>query len=101
MISEVAREGTRFAMVRGSTCQLPSGASCSATAAQIQTFVSQIGYPNLGGGKMSTTASFPAGNNNPNSPVQIRVTYTFPIQLPFLPGNSLSMSSTSAMNILQ
>ena len=106
MISECAREGTRFAMVRGATCQLPSGASCAATPAQIQTFVSQIGYPNLGGGVMTPVASFPsaAGNNlgnGPGSPVQVTITYTLPVNLPFVPRNSISMSSTSVMNFVQ
>ena len=106
MISECAREGTRFAMVRGATCQFPSGASCTATPAQIQTFVSQIGYPNLGGGVMTPVATFPGatGSNpgdKPGSPVQVTVTYTLPVNLPFIPMNAISMSSTSVMNFVQ
>ena len=35
MISESAREGTRYAIVRGATCQTSAGGSCTASASTI------------------------------------------------------------------
>ncbi len=101
MISECAREGTRYAIVHGGSCVTPppANASCSATAAQVETYVAQIGFPNLAGGTMSSVASF--ADQNPKTPVQVTVTYTFPIRLPFVSARAVSMSSTSVMRYVQ
>lgn len=101
MISESAREATRYAIVHGATCTTSSNASCTATAASINSYVTSLGWPNLGTGTMTASTSFPNGTQNPGNPVQVTVTYVFPIQLPFVPKNSISMSSTSEMYIIQ
>jgi Flp pilus assembly protein TadG len=101
MISELAREGTRYAMVRGSSCLTSSSSSCQATASQVNTFVSGIGFPNLGGGTISPVTTYPDGNAAIGSRVQISITYVFPITMPFVPTNSISMSSTSVATIIQ
>lgn len=101
MISESAREGTRYAMVHGATCTTSGNASCTATAASINSYVTSLGWPNLGAGTLSASTSFPNGTQNPGNPVQITVKYVFPINLPFVPSNSISMSSTSVMYIVQ
>ena len=101
LISESAREGSRYAIVRGATCTTAAGASCTVTAAQIQTYVSGLGFPNIGGGTMSVTASFPSGNQNPGSLVLVKITYTVPVKIPFVPKNSWSFIATSEMPILQ
>jgi Flp pilus assembly protein TadG len=101
MISELAREGTRYAMVRGSSCLTSASSSCQATASQVNTFVSGIGFPNLGGGTMTVAASYPDGNAAIGSRVQVLITYVFPITMPFVPTNSISMSSTSVTTIVQ
>jgi len=41
------------------------------------------------------------GNNDPNDIVRVLVTYTFPIKLPSVPKNSLSLSAQSQMYIVQ
>jgi Flp pilus assembly protein TadG len=49
-ISDAAREGSRYAMVRGSTsCANSSNnlTNCIATEAQIQTYVKDLGYPGI------------------------------------------------------
>ena len=101
MISELAREGTRYAMVRGSSCLTSASSSCQATASQVNTFVSGIGFPNLGGGTMTVAASYPDGNAAIGSRVQVLITYVFPISMPFVPTSSISMSSTSVTTIVQ
>ncbi|MGO9434560.1 MAG: TadE/TadG family type IV pilus assembly protein [Terracidiphilus sp.] len=101
MISECAREGTRYGIVRGATCVTSSNASCTASASSINAYVSQIGFPNLGAGTVTPTTTFPDGNQNPGSRVQVKVTYVFPVNLPFVSKNSISMASTSVMYIVQ
>jgi Flp pilus assembly protein TadG len=101
MISESAREGTRWAIVRGATCTTGGGASCTTTTSAINSEVSSLGWPNLGNGTMTPNASFPDGNQNPGSRVQVAVSYVFPYNLPFLPKGSIHMSSTSVMYIVQ
>lgn len=104
-ISELAREGSRYAALRGSTCTTSAG-SCTATPADISTYVTQtIGLPNLGGGTVTvdtTTADmFPDGDQVAPHRVQVKVTYVFPYKIPFVTSSNLTMSSTSVIPIVQ
>lgn len=101
MISECAREGTRYAIYHGSSCPNTSNPTCEATASQVNTYVSGLGWPNLGAGTMVVNTTYPNGNENPGSQVKIVVSYTLPIQVPFVPTADLTFSSTSQMRILQ
>jgi Flp pilus assembly protein TadG len=101
MISDCAREGTRYAMVRGASCPNVTTPTCEVTASQVNSFVSAIKTPNLGNGTMTPVTTYPDGNESVGSRVQVKVTYVFPIKMPFVPKNSLTMSSTSVMYIVQ
>ena len=100
--AEAAREATRYAIVRGSSCT-SFATACPATATDIQTYVRGLGFPgiNPSPSTLTATASWPNGNNKPGSPVQVTVQYTFPLVIPFVPSQALTMSSTSAMVISQ
>lgn len=125
-ISNAAREGTRYAMVRGSTwatppwspasAPLPCGsytdAGCTTTAPQIQDYVRSLAFPGIDASQITANTSWypPIGTPNASpSPaynfhgdiVQVNVTYTFPFNVPFIPSKSLTMSSTSEMVISQ
>jgi Flp pilus assembly protein TadG len=100
MISECAREGTRYAISRGATCVNGSGASCTATAASINSYVTGLALPNIGGGTMVVSTTF-IPDNQPGSYVKVDVKYTFPIKLPFVRGNSLALENYSQMIFLQ
>ncbi|MGA2538121.1 MAG: TadE/TadG family type IV pilus assembly protein [Terracidiphilus sp.] len=100
-LSELAREGSRYAIVHGATCTTGSGASCTASASAINTFVSSSNWPNIGGGTVVVAASFPDGNQNPGSRAQVTVTYTIPFKVAFIPTKPITMSSTSVMYIIQ
>ena len=112
-ISEAAREGARYAMVRGSSCT--SLTNCGATPAQIQTYLQSL---SLGGTASATnmtvsttwlsasttipttwTSCGTTECNAPGNAVQVRVTYAFPLTLPWLAKTTLNMSSTSQMVI--
>lgn len=101
LISECAREGTRYAVYHGSSCPNSSSPTCEATAAQVNSYVTGLGWPNLAGGTMTVNTVYPSGNENPGSLVTVVVSYTLPIRVPFTPTNTLSFSSTSQMRILQ
>ena len=110
-ISAAAREGTRYAIVRGSACKAP-GNPCPATATDIKNHVSTLGFPgiNLAATDVSVSwAAYPAGGtcspsatcNNPGNMVTVTVNYKFPLSVPFVPSSNISMTSSSAMVISQ
>jgi|ERR1017187_2937212 Flp pilus assembly protein TadG len=112
-ISEAAREGARYAMVRGSSCTILT--NCGATPAQIQTYLQGLSY----GGSASaiymtvTTTWLSASTtipttwtscgatecNTPGNAVQVKVSYAFPLTLPWMAKSTLNLSSTSQMVI--
>jgi len=101
-ISELAREGSRYAMLHGPTClTAPSATSCMATAANVNAYVSAINLPNLGGGTMTPATTYGASGDVAGGTVVVTVTYTFPFNVPFVPSKTVTMSSASTMTIVQ
>ena len=109
MISESAREGAQYAMVRSTNCVTNnSGASvpCTATSTQVNTYVSHLGWPNIAGGTITPATTYiqvspNAAGNIPGNYVKVAVTYVFPIKMPFVPKNSITLTSSSQMYIIQ
>jgi Flp pilus assembly protein TadG len=115
-ISHVAREATRYAMVRGSTwnnasCTSASTYSCTATAANVTSYVKSVAPVGIPGADLvvnttwpGTTASGASCTSSANSPgcvVTVQVSYSFNFVLPFLPKNAMVLSSSSAVAISQ
>lgn len=122
-----SREATRFAIVRGSGCtENLSAAYCSptdagtngATANDIQQYVKNLGYPYsasaitsvqwcVNGGTYGTTpstwtsCSTTQTNNAPGNQVQVKVTYSYPLVIPYLKSRTLNVGSVSSMTIVQ
>jgi Flp pilus assembly protein TadG len=101
VLSESAREGTRYAIVHGSTCTTGSGSACTVSAATVNSYVSGLSWPNFGSSAMSVNTTYPDGNEAPGSRVQVTITYGFPFRVPFIPTSTLTMSSSSVMYIVQ
>jgi Flp pilus assembly protein TadG len=111
VVSEAAREATRYAIVRGSACN--SFPDCKVTSDQLQTYVRGLGFPGINPSTSTLTAAatWPTTGvnctpsvtpcNNPGNQVKVIVTYTFPLVIPFVPSRTLTMSSTSQMTISQ
>lgn len=109
-VSDAAREGSRYAIVHGATCTV-SGASCTVSTAQIQTYVQDLGFPGINPSAMTvntTYSAYPAGAtcaalgcNGPGDLATVTAQYTFHLNIPFLPAQTLNMTSTSAMVISQ
>jgi Flp pilus assembly protein TadG len=115
-LSNVAREATRYASVRGSTCNDDS--SCSAATPDtgpaapgntvIQDYVKTIAPPgvNRNPPDLTTTPSWPgtgtacAVRNSPGCPVEVTVSYQFNFVVPFIRSTPLTLSSSSEMIIV-
>jgi len=97
-VSDAAREGARYAIVRGSSCN-SWGTACPAAASDIQTYLRNVPLGIKSSAVTVTTTWNP--NNDPGSTVQVKVQYSFNFILPFLPKSALVMSSSSKMVISQ
>jgi Flp pilus assembly protein TadG len=118
-ISDAAREGTRYAIVRGSTagtlnCTAPGPPTCIAQGGNdtgdIATYVKNIGFPGINPGNMTVNTVWSAYShgstcgtpcNSPGNLVTVTVTYNFPLTVPFVPAHTFALSSSSAMVISQ
>lgn len=113
-VAYAAREGTRWAMVRGSACSLLT--NCNATSDQIQSFVQNLGYPMIQPSRLAVTSTWlskatitpaswtpcsSAPCNLPGNEIQVKVTYPFTMHIPIVGPISLYLSSTSSMVISQ
>ncbi|MGC2422448.1 MAG: TadE family protein [Candidatus Acidiferrales bacterium] len=97
-VANAAREGARYAIVRGSTCS-SWGTACPAAASDIQTYLRNV-PPGINPNNVTVTTTW-TPNNNPGSTVQVKVQYSFQFILPFLPKSTLVMTSASQMVIAQ
>lgn len=118
-ISEAAREGTRYAVVRGSTfttdCTAPGYANCIAqggnNTGDIATYVQSLGYPGISTAKLTVNSTWLTSSGAacgtvdtckaPGGIAKITVTYSFPFSVPFASVPTFTMSSTSEMVVLQ
>ena len=108
-VSDAAREASRYAIVRGSSCSVLT--NCNVTAAQVQTYVQSLGYPGMNAANTAATTTWlsPSATTPvtwtacgspcraPGNAVQVTVTYSFPLSIPFVPKSTLSLHSTSQM----
>jgi len=109
-VSNLAREGARYAIVRGSTSCTNSNnelSDCNATAADIQSYVQSLseGATIASSIDVATpTYSCPNGATATNAPgctIAVQVTYPFKFVMGFMPKATLDISSTSTMVISQ
>jgi Flp pilus assembly protein TadG len=113
-VATLAREGARWAIVRGSQCSTnsPNLSGCGALQADVQTYVRSLSE----GATVPTSISLNSSatmwpgtgcasgspKNSPGCLVVVTVTYPFTFMpFPFLPKASISMTSTSEMTISQ
>ena len=104
LVADAARSGTRYAMVRGSSCAV---AGCPATADAIQTYVRGLA-PGIDPNALTVTTAWSAApgcadpaNQGPGCLVAVQVSYPFRVLVPVLPNFAMTMSSTSTMAIAQ
>lgn len=114
-VSDAAREATRYAIVRGSSCQyFPdcnlSSSHVGVTSAQVQTYIQNLSYPIMNRSLLLVSVTWPSSGqlcqvtnpcNNPGAAVQAVVSYQFPLSIPFWQATTIQISSTSQMTISQ
>lgn len=115
-VSEVARDATRYAIVRGNShaadCTAPGNADCIAqtgSSGDIQAYVQSLALPGIKSSNLSaattylTSAGGACGTSDvckvPGDLVQTTVTYSLPLAIPFVSQKTVSVSSTSQMVI--
>jgi Flp pilus assembly protein TadG len=116
-VTYAARAGARYAMVRGSACN-SFATNCPATAAQIQTYVKSLTLPGINPAllTMTTTSNVvwpdtsPASTatgctaaslNTPGCAVQVKLTYTYHLALPWVSTQTVTLTGASEMLISQ
>jgi Flp pilus assembly protein TadG len=104
-IAQIAREGARWAIVRGSQCTLLD--DCNATSSQVQSYVRSLSEGLTNPSNITVTATpgtCPPGSsgNAPGCQISVNVTYPYKLTLiPFLASTTINMSSSSQMVISQ
>jgi Flp pilus assembly protein TadG len=104
LVANGARSGTRYAIVRGSTCTVTG---CPATTDSIQTYVRGLA-PGINPNSLAVTTTWSStgacsdpANQGPGCTVAVQVSYPFRFIIPLLPNFTMTMSSTSQMVISQ
>ena len=104
LVADVARSGSRYAMVRGSSC---SAGGCPATASQIQTYVRGLA-PAVDPSSLTVTTTWSTASGctdpafqGPGCIVTVQVSYPFRFLVALMPSFTMTMVSTSKMVIAQ
>jgi len=95
-VAQLAREGARWAIVRGSGCTVLD--HCNAASSDIQTYVRSLSEGATNPNSIGVTAVWPQTTKAAGNTVSVTVTYPFSF-LGVLQGVQLPMSSTSQMVI--
>jgi Flp pilus assembly protein TadG len=106
-VAQLARQGARWAIVRGSQCTLLD--HCNASSGDVQTYVRSLSYGATDPNSIIAIATWSVANCPPNSvtnnapgcTVSVNVRYPFKFIAPFVSLATLNMSSTSQMVISQ
>ncbi len=115
-VSEAARDGARYAIVRGNKCTGMPDCNIS-TSDPIQTHIRSLNYPAINTSNLTVTATYltaasappnmtwsscsGSGCNKIGNAVNVQVQYPFQLNIPFWPGATINMSNTSQMVIAQ
>lgn len=95
LIGQLAREGARWAIVRGSGCSVLD--HCNAVSSDVQTYVRSLSEGATNPSSIGVVAAWPSGHAAGDT-VQVTVSYPFAF-LGVIQGTSINMSSTSQMVI--
>jgi Flp pilus assembly protein TadG len=106
-VAQLARQGARWAIVRGSQCTLLD--HCNASPGDVQTYIRSLSYGATDANRINVITTWSAASCPPNSTasnapgcvVSVNVQYPFRFIAPFLGIAQINMSSTSQMVISQ
>lgn len=100
-VAQLARQGARWTIVRGTNCNVLD--HCSALSSDVQTYVQSLSYGATNSSNISASASSSSSGCNAGGPfapgctVKVTVSYPFNFMLPFVPSTTINMSSSSTM----
>ena len=105
-VAQLARQGARWAIVRGSKCTVLD--HCNAATTDVQTYVRSLNEGSTQSGNITATltpVNCPPGATATNAPgcnISVKVQYPFRFTLgPMLPTLTYTMTSTSQMVVSQ
>lgn len=107
-VSNLARLGTRWAIVRGSGCTTQNVLdNCPATQAEVQTYVQSQAFALMNTGNITAVTQWPGtptatctnGSNGRGCLVTVTVSYPFQFWVPLIGSQGPTISSTSQMII--
>jgi Flp pilus assembly protein TadG len=105
-VAQLAREGARWAIVRGSQCTVLD--HCNAASSDVQTYVQTLNEGATNAGQIGVNATWPPTDcpagyaaKSPGCVVVVTVNYPFTFIAPFVSQATINMSSTSQMVISQ
>lgn len=110
-VAYAAQQGTRYAMVRGSdwttACASASSFGCKASAANVQNYILSLPHPglNLTANNITFTPLSATATGAACTPyaqgcqVEVKVSYSFSLSIPFFPAASVPLSSSSIETI--
>jgi Flp pilus assembly protein TadG len=98
-VSYAAREATRWASVRGSTCAPTWPSACPASTTDISNYAKNLNIWLNPSALTVTTQWIP--NNQPGSQVNVKIQYGYNFSSPFLTTQLITMSAHSQMVISQ
>jgi Flp pilus assembly protein TadG len=103
-VADAARLGTRYAMVRGSSCNATGSLCTTTTQTDVQSYLRGQSLPGITPASMTVTTTWPDTTgcapssspcNNPGNHVIVAVKYQFPLSIPFVPASTVNLASTS------
>jgi Flp pilus assembly protein TadG len=107
-VAQVARQGARWAIVRGSKCNSAEISPCPARSgsADVGPYVQSLNEGAMNGTDLSASLSWPecpsgVTGNAPGCTAQVTVSYPFTFVAPFVSQLTIPMASTSRMVISQ
>lgn len=109
-VSYAAQQGTRYATVRGASwgtsCSSATSVGCTASQANVQSFIQGLAVPGITAGNITVTPSWPGktlsgsttGCSNAKSAgclVQVKVSYSFNFIMAYMPQSAIRFTGTS------
>ncbi|HEX3457354.1 MAG TPA: TadE/TadG family type IV pilus assembly protein [Candidatus Baltobacteraceae bacterium] len=106
LVGHLARQGARWAIVRGSQCSGLDHCPAQPGAADIQPYIRSLSEGATDPTQITAQLSFPSctgasggANDAPGCVAQVTVTYPFSFLLPFVHSGQITMTSSSQMVI--
>jgi Flp pilus assembly protein TadG len=97
-VAQLARQGARWAMVRGSQCTGVTPCPAQSGSSDITTYIRSLSNGATDATQLTANLNLPNGNA-PGSVAEVTVSYPFCFMLSSLPAGTFTMSSTSEMII--